>query len=38
MRRSALGTWLTSRHGIAARRRVIEDPADALSLHDGIRP
>jgi hypothetical protein len=27
--------WLGSRHGIAARRRVI---ADALSLHDGIRP
>lgn len=29
--------WLTSRYG-TARRRVIADSADALSLHDGIRP
>lgn len=34
----AIREWLASRHGIAARRRVIADPADALSLHDGIRP
>jgi hypothetical protein len=34
----AIRDWLTSRYGIAARRRVIADPADALSLHDGIRP
>lgn len=34
----AIRDWLTSRYGIAARRRVITDPADAPSLHDGIRP
>ncbi|MCW3006482.1 MAG: hypothetical protein JWP17_1108 [Solirubrobacterales bacterium] len=30
--------WLNSRHGIAARRRVIADAIDAPSLHEGIRP
>lgn len=34
----AIRDWLTSRYGIAARRRVITDPPDAPSLHDGIRP
>ena len=29
---------LSARHGIAARRRMVEDPAEALGLHDGIRP
>jgi hypothetical protein len=34
----AIRDWLTCRYGIADRRRVIADPADAPSLHDGIRP
>lgn len=34
----AIRDWLASRHGIAARRQLITDPADALSLHDGIHP
>ena len=34
----AIRDWLTCRYGIAARRLVIADPADAPSLHDGIRP
>ena len=34
----AIRDWLSSRNCIAARRRVIADRVDALSLHDGIRP
>jgi hypothetical protein len=34
----AIRDWLSSRHGLAGRRRLVTDPADALSLHDGIRP
>jgi hypothetical protein len=34
----AIRDWLNSRHGIAARRRLIADPGDAIRLHDGIRP
>ena len=34
----AIRDWLSRRHGTAARRRVIADRVDALSLHDGIRP
>jgi hypothetical protein len=34
----AIRDWLTSRHGIGSHRRVIADPANELSLHDGIRP
>lgn len=34
----AIRDWLSSRHGRAGRRRLVTDPADAPSLHDGIRP
>jgi hypothetical protein len=34
----AIRDWLSSRDGIAIGRRGLADRADALSLHDGIRP
>jgi hypothetical protein len=34
----AIRDRLTSRDGIATERRTVADPADALTLHDGIRP
>jgi len=33
----AIREWLSTRHGTAARRRMVTDPAEAHSLHDGIR-
>jgi hypothetical protein len=33
----AIGDWLSTRHGVAARRRVVTGHAEDLSLRDGIR-
>lgn len=35
---TAIRDWLSTRGGHASARRLVADPADALSLHDGIRP
>ena len=34
----AICDWLSTREGVAGDRRLITDRADALSLHQGIRP